>query len=126
MATTTTIQDATTFGYLGAKTDPAPNSSYTLTGAGPALQSPVLKSIAPDWCKINDPGFVLQSNGAGFLTGAVIVFGGTDQTTTVVSASKVTATIPSTAVLPPGISEVWVRNADGKTSNIKNFEVLPA
>lgn len=118
MPSTKTIEGATAAGYLGTKTDPAPNSTYSLTGPGepPEPVVPAVDSINPATITVGDPAFELQVNGSGFNAGSIITWDGADEPTTFVSASQITTAIESTATLVPGTVQIAVRNAGGGVS----------
>ena len=113
MPSTKTLQGATLAGYLGTKTDPAPNSAYSLTGVPPVPAAPVLTAIVPTATTIGNPGFILECNGSGFTDASVIMWDGSPDPTVFVSASKVTTNVETTAILIPGTVQITVRNAGG-------------
>jgi hypothetical protein len=118
MPSTKSIEGATLAGYFGTKTDPAPNSTYSLTGPGepPEPVDPAVASLNPATVTVGDPAFELQVNGSGFNAGSVITWDGGDEPTTFVSATQLTTAIESTGALLPGTVSIAVRNAGGGVS----------
>ncbi|HEV3218851.1 MAG TPA: protease pro-enzyme activation domain-containing protein [Candidatus Acidoferrales bacterium] len=70
-------------------------------------------------------GFTLTVNGSGFISGAVVNFGGAAKVTTFVSATQVTAAILASDIATAGTPAVTVTNPapGGGTSNSVNFTV---
>ncbi|MBO2012244.1 IPT/TIG domain-containing protein [Hymenobacter negativus] len=90
---------------------------------------PVISSLAPATAVAGSAAFTLTLNGTGFYSGSVISFNGTNLTTTFVSATQLTATVPATAVVTAGAYPVTVTNAapGGGTSVASTFTVtVPA
>jgi hypothetical protein len=79
------------------------NNGYTPT--------PTLSLISPTSANSGDPGFTLIVNGSGFLNGATVFFNSTPETTTFVSSTQLTATIPPSDFTFPGSVPVNVQNA---------------
>jgi hypothetical protein len=69
-------------------------------------------------------GFQLTVNGTGFVQGATVKWNGSPRTTTFVSRSQLTATIPASDVATPSTASVTVVNPGpgGGASNIVSFE----
>jgi hypothetical protein len=66
------------------------------------------------------PGFTLAANGTGFVSAAVVNWNGVPLTTTFVSSSQLTATVPAANVAKPGTASVTVTNPapGGGASNV--------
>ncbi len=71
---------------------------------------PAISQLSPPSTTTGGPQFQLEVDGANFSTNAVVNFNGAAQATTFVSAGKLEATIPSTAVLSSGTVPVTVTN----------------
>jgi hypothetical protein len=69
------------------------------------------------------PGFTLTVNGAGFVNGAVVKWNGSPRTTTFVSNTKLTASIPASDLATATTIPVTVANPGGGASNAVLFEV---
>jgi hypothetical protein len=94
--------------------------------APPAGDAPVLTSLSPATAAIGAASFTLHVHGTGFAAGAVIVFAGRDEPTTVVSATEVTTGVNMAVWLGPDAVPVVVRAADGATSNALSFTFTAA
>jgi FG-GAP-like repeat/Abnormal spindle-like microcephaly-assoc'd, ASPM-SPD-2-Hydin len=77
-------------------------------------------SVAP-----GGPGFTLTVNGTGFVSGATIKWNGTALTTTFVSGSQLTATVPATNIATAATATIIVSNPPpgGGTSNVVFFDI---
>lgn len=71
---------------------------------------PVIAQLSPSSATAGDPAFTLTVNGTNFGTKAVINWNGTVQSTTFVSGSQLTMSVPSTAVANSGSVQVTVTN----------------
>jgi len=110
----------------------APKSMPAQPGVMPAIAQ-----LVPNTANSGDPQFTLTVNGSNFATNAVINWNGAKQTTTRMTASQLTATIPATAIATPGMVPVSVTNPGtagsggiygsggtaSETSNTMNFTV---
>jgi hypothetical protein len=83
--------------------------SHSTTPPVPATM-PVITQLVPNNANSGGPAFTLEVDGTSFNTGAVINFHGTKETTTFVSATKLTTMIPSTAITSSGPVPVTVTN----------------
>jgi len=98
---------------------------------------PAGSQLVPNTANSGDPQFTLTVNGSNFSTTAVINWNGTQQGTTRVTGSQLTAPIPATAIASPGTVPVTVTNPGtpgsggiygsgataSETSNAMNFTV---
>ncbi|MEN3335478.1 MAG: large repetitive protein [Blastocatellia bacterium] len=84
-----------------------------------------ITSLTPTGVIAGSPAFTLTIAGAGFKTGAVVLFDDTLLATTFVSATQVRAEVPAALVTTPRLHGVQERNADGGLSNQEVFFVLP-
>ncbi len=131
-----TVVNATTITFVvpasassGTLAVTTPGGTATSTGSFtfvPAASAPTITSLAPNTAVAGAGAFILTVNGTGFLNTAVINFGATALTTTFVSATQLTATVP--AGQTAGTYPVTVTNpgASGGTSGAVNFSVTPA
>jgi hypothetical protein len=74
---------------------------------------PTISQLDPATATAGTGQFQMEVNGANFAAGAVINFNGVAQSTQVVSASKVEAMIPASAILNSGTVPVTVTNPSG-------------
>jgi Lamin Tail Domain/IPT/TIG domain len=84
-----------------------------------------ITGLTPAQVTAGDPAFTLTVAGAGFKSGAVVLFDDAPLTTTLISASQVRAEVPASLVAAPGLHVVQERNGDGGMSNQLVFFVLP-
>lgn len=92
---------------------------YRLTGWS---QAPGITSLSPDSANACGPAFTLTVNGSNFVSGAVVSWNGTAQTTTFVSSTQLTAAVPAAAIATPGAASVTVTQ-NGQTSNTAIFTI---
>jgi hypothetical protein len=78
------------------------------TPASPGIV-PTISQLAPT-STTSGTGFTLTVNGSNFASNSVINWNASAQTTTFVTASQITATIPAAAVAAPGAVTVTVTN----------------
>jgi hypothetical protein len=83
--------------------------------------APVLTSLTPATVALGAPSFTLHVHGTGFVDGAVIVFAGKDEPTTVVSAAEVTTGVNMAVWVGPDTVPVVVRGVDDAASNALSF-----
>lgn len=72
--------------------------------------APTISSLAPTSANHGDPAFILTVNGSNFASTATVNWNGTAQTTTFVTASQITASIPASAVATAGTVPITVTN----------------
>lgn len=107
-------------------TNPAPgggtSSAQTFTVNNPA---PTTTSIAPSSVLAGSAATSLTVNGTNFVGSSTVRFNGTSVTTTYVSATQLTATIPASQLPLAGTFSVTVVNPapGGGTSNVQTFTV---
>jgi uncharacterized protein (TIGR03437 family) len=80
-----------------------------------ASSSPTLDSIAPASAVAGGPAFTLTVNGNGFLPASKVI-GLAGATTTFVSFTQLTASVPASAIAKAGAFVVQVQNSGGATS----------
>jgi len=71
---------------------------------------PVITQLVPNTANAGDPGFTLTVNGNTFNSDAVINWNGSKQTTTHMTGSQLTATVPASAIAAAGTIAVTVTN----------------
>ena len=73
-----------------------------------------ITSLSPSTCAAGSPGFTLTVNGAGFVATSTAYIGHTLLATTVVSDTKLTASVPAASVANAGNTSIGVTNGEGK------------
>lgn len=98
----------------------------TTGGASPdvALAAPAITSLGPTSAIVGGAAFTLTINGTNFTSAATSSWGGTDLTTTYVSATKLTAVVPASLIAAVGTASVTVTTAGG-TSSAATFTITP-
>jgi len=86
---------------------------------------PTLSSISPTSAPVGSAEFTLTANGSNFISSSVVKWGGSNRTTTFVSATQLTATIPASDLATAGTVQVTVFNPSpgGGTSAGKTFSI---
>jgi len=98
-------------------------------GAGQAGTSPnpvpVLYPLSPSATVPNSSPYTLTVTGEGFVSGSTVYWNGSALATTLVSSSKLTATVPATSVSEPNTATITVISPapGGGTSNFQYFVV---
>jgi len=94
-----------------------------LAALGPA--APTITSLSPASAVVGGQGFTLTVNGTGFTASSVVQVGGSNRTTTFVSATQLTAAIPASDIASPGALGVTVSTPPpgGGTSSPVNLAV---
>ncbi len=89
------------------------------------FQVPALTSLSLSSAAAGGPGFTLTLTGSGFASGSTVLWNGRSRTTSFGSATRLTATIPSSDISTAGTAEVTVLNPSpgGGTSNALAFTV---
>jgi hypothetical protein len=72
--------------------------------------TPSVASLSPSTATAGGAGFTLTVNGHHFDSNAVVVWNGTALTTSFVSRTQLTASVPSSDITSPGPAEVFVYN----------------
>lgn len=83
----------------------------------PSCGAVAISSLSPISVPAGNPTFTLTVNGSGFVSGATVLFNGAARTTTFVSATQLTATIPASDVAARGTPQITVRKPDASVSN---------
>jgi len=105
---------------------PSPVVAATRGAAGATLPPPTVGSLNPTSAKLGDPNFTLHVLGTNFGPGAVIVWNGSPEPTTRVSATELTTLVNMTTAQVAMPIPVSVRSAYGEESNAVTFTILPA
>jgi YVTN family beta-propeller protein len=86
---------------------------------------PVATSLAPTFATAGDATFTLTVNGSGFVSNSVVNWNGVALTTTFVSATQLTASVPAGDVVNSGTASVTVFNPalGGGTSGALTFTI---
>jgi Domain of unknown function DUF11/Putative binding domain, N-terminal len=105
--------------------------TFTVNQDGAAATNnpvPAVTSLMPSSATAGSGQFTLTVNGSNFVSGATVSFNGTAETTTFVSASQLTASIPASAIATAGNVPVLVTNPTpgGGPSNTLTFSIVSA
>jgi hypothetical protein len=95
----------------------------------PIANSPVLTSIWPNYAIVGGPAFTLTVNGSNFASGSAgssVYWNTTKLTTTYVSATRLTASVPAADIAALGSFPITVVTPGKTTSNAIPFTVAPA
>ena len=99
----------------------------TACGGGSTEKSPavlaVLTSISPTSVAVGAGATTLQLTGSNFVSGSVVTFNGSDLPTSYVSATSLSAVIPSSSLNAGGTAEVAVANPGASASASMAFAV---
>ena len=101
----------TTYYYKVYTVDKAFNYSAETTGNASTLaySNPTTSSISPTFANAGASSFTITVNGTNFLNGfSTVTWNGSNRTTTFVSATQLTATIPSGDITTQGTANVGV------------------
>ncbi|HNG34148.1 MAG TPA: IPT/TIG domain-containing protein, partial [Blastocatellia bacterium] len=107
-------------------TNPAPgggtSNGLTFTINNP---SPSITSLNPNAATAGGAAFTLTVNGSGFINGSTVQWNGNARTTTFVSATQLTASIPATDIATAGTANVTVTTPapGGGTSAAATFAI---
>src|SRR5262249_2666270 len=94
-------------------TNPAPGGGTSTQTVNVTVSTPnplpTTTTLNPTSALVGGAGFTLTVNGTGFVSGhSTVFFNGTSETTTFVSATQLTATIPAAAIATAGTFGVHV------------------
>lgn len=92
------------------------------------VSTPTTTSLSPSSATAGDPGFTLTVNGTNFANNnSTVTWNGANRTTTFVSATQLTATIPATDIAASGTATVGVTTTGAASaSNTQTFTINPA
>src|SRR5439155_661486 len=121
-ARTTTFVSSTQVTASISAADIASAGTFPITVTNPA---PTTTSISPTSKNVGDGVFTLTVNGTNFVTNSVVNFGGSARTTTFISSTQLTASIPANDLTTAGTFNITVTNPvpGGGTSNAQTFTV---
>lgn len=109
-------------------------TSYTFTSisANQAISATFAQNAAfgitllnPTSATAGGSGFTLTVTGTGFLATSIVYWNGVPMTTSYVSATQLTATIPASNIVSPGTATVTVVNPGPVISNPLTFTIKP-
>lgn len=98
-----------------------PSASLTISAGNPVALA--ISSLSPNSASAGGPAFTLTVNGTGFSPGASVSWNGTALTTSFVSPTQVTASVPAALVANPGNARIEVTNPGGPYTNVVTFTV---
>lgn len=115
----------------------AGSNNVTVTTAGAGTSSavsftvqnpptPVLNTISPATITAGSSAFTLTATGNSFMNNSTINWNGTVLTTTYVSATSLTATVPAGNVVTAGTASITVSTPGGGNSSVLTFTITPA
>ena len=118
----------------GVGDEPDPNGGIINMGAyGCTAQAsktytvptPALTELIPNWALVGSSAFTLTVEGSGFVSGAVVRWGGADRATTFISDTQLTAAIPASDLATAGVVDVtaFTPAPGGGESNSLPFDV---
>ena len=89
---------------------------------------PAITTLTPSSATAGGAAFTLTVDGTNFMSSSVVRWNGVDRTTTYVSATRVTASIPAGDIATAGTAQVTVFNPapGGGTSNALTFTINPS
>src|SRR5437660_1244780 len=85
--------------------------------------TPTISSISPTCAAAGDPQFTLTVNGINFVSTSIVNWNGAALTTTFVSSTQLTATVPANKITTPGTASITVVSPCGATSNAVTFPI---
>jgi hypothetical protein len=90
----------------------------TTRAASFSVSGPTSSSLGPNWAASGGPPFTLTVNGAGFTPGATVHWNSAALTTTFVSSTQLTATVPAALIASKGTANVTASNPAGTSSGL--------
>jgi len=85
---------------------------------------PTISAFNPSVAVVASPAFSLAVTGSNFASNSILVWNGFDLTTTFVSASSLSASIPANLLGAAGVAKIRIRNSSAVQSAEADFEVL--
>jgi serine protease len=106
-----------------AMNDPVPGNNSAIYSTTVVNPVPAISSLSPSTAFKGGALFTLTVNGSNFVSGSQVKWNGTNRTTTFVSYTQLTATIPASDITVNGTSSVTVFNPTpgGGTSSASTF-----
>jgi hypothetical protein len=109
------------------KTDGTSNrmniDDFSVSAYSNTSTAPTLTSISPNTATVGSSAFTLTATGTNFASNSTINWNGTALTTTYVSATSLTATIPATDISTVGTDSITVSTSGIGTSSALSFTV---
>jgi uncharacterized protein (TIGR03437 family) len=99
-------------------------ANYALTPKAAGPPKPAITSISPTSAIIGSSSQPLTITGSGFVSGSVVNCNTTNLTTTFVSATSLTATIPANLLTSVGAATITVTNPDASVSSGVTFTIV--
>src|SRR5438552_2761953 len=100
------------------------------TGTGPLTLTisavPTVGSLSPICATAGGTQFTLTVNGTNFVSTSIVKWNRTALTTTFVSSTRLTATVPASLITTPGTASITVVSPCGATSNAVTFTISAA
>jgi hypothetical protein len=93
-------------------------------GGSVGASAPEITSLSPSSATAGGPAFTLSVSGSKFVTGAVVKWGTSSLATAFVSASQLTAAVPSSLIQSAATPTISVVNPDGQVSSGIGFTIL--
>jgi hypothetical protein len=103
--------------------DGSTTGTLAFTVNNPNNPQPALASISPTSATAGSPGFTLTVTGSNFVSASVVRVNGASRTTTFVSNTQLTATIPASDIASTGSLAIGVINPDGSTTGTLSLAV---
>lgn len=110
----------------GSGANSVTNSGGGNGGGGGASNVPILTAIAPSSAIVGGPAITAQVYGTNFEGSATVEWNGTALTTTPVSATQLSVSIPASDLAQTGTAKVTVSVAGVGASNTQSFTIVPA
>lgn len=107
----------------------SPSSAVVFTinpgssGGGGGTSVPSLSSLAPASTTAGGSGFTLTVNGTNFVSGSTVEWNNSGLTTTYVSSSQLTASVPANLIAAQGTASITVLNPGSITSGALTFTI---
>src|SRR5262249_34505634 len=103
-------------------------NNTTLSGIGLANGIPFILQVTPASIAPGSSNTPVSITGAGFVSGAQLLFNGTPIATTVIDAGHLTATIPAASIATATTARLTVRqpNPGGEVSNVVLLPIATA
>ncbi|MEO7902573.1 MAG: choice-of-anchor tandem repeat GloVer-containing protein [Capsulimonas sp.] len=102
-----------------------PTTPATTPISFPVTAAPVFTGMTPSTTTAGHADFTLTAIGTGFVVGAQITWNGTPLTTTYVSPTNLTATIPAALVMSAGTATLKVINPGVAPTGPRTFTITP-
>jgi hypothetical protein len=85
--------------------------------------TPMISSLNPNCATAGGPQFTLTVNGTNFVSTSIVNWNGAALTTTFVSSTQLTATVPAPRIATAGTASITVMNPCGGTSTAMTFTI---